>query len=406
VLYRIGAMATEVERRGPADAEAEFSPFRDDVLFRIQRAIGLIPAQGLGVGRRAVFWALVTWLPIAVWAVLTGRALPGSAAEPLMQHYGVHVRCLLAIPIMIIGEAVAHGVALRVIPYFVRSGLVTNTEQPRFVAILRETRRWRDAWRPWVIIAGILAAWTFASPPERDVHELLWAADDPSSRLHLGFGGWWFVYVTRPVFLALILMWLWRLLLVIILMWRVSRLDLALVPTHPDRAGGLGFLEGLPLAFAPLAFATGAVLASRWGHDVVYHGVHVQSLRLPVAAFAALIAILMLTPLFAFRRPLAALRSRALLDYGSLVAEHGRMVRRRWIFGERLSDDGLLSAPELGPVGDTITLYEAVGRTRPAPIGRQTLVLIALPIALPMVPLFAIEVPVKDILLKVVSTLL
>ena len=55
---------------------------RDDLLFRIQRRIGLIPSQGLGVVRRAIFFALLAWLPIVVWAGYTGRALPGVADEP------------------------------------------------------------------------------------------------------------------------------------------------------------------------------------------------------------------------------------------------------------------------------------------------------------------------------------
>jgi hypothetical protein len=34
-----------------------------------------------------------------------------------------------------------------------------------------------------------------------------------------------------------------RLALWFFFLWRVSRLELRLVPTHPDRAGGLGFFE-------------------------------------------------------------------------------------------------------------------------------------------------------------------
>ena len=41
---------------------------RDDLLYRLQRRIGLIPTKGSGIARRAVFWSLFAWLPIAVWA--------------------------------------------------------------------------------------------------------------------------------------------------------------------------------------------------------------------------------------------------------------------------------------------------------------------------------------------------
>jgi hypothetical protein len=35
-------------------------------------------------------------------------------------------------------------------------------------------------------------------------------------------------------------------------LWQVSGLDLSLVPTHPDRVGGLGFLANTVYAFMPL----------------------------------------------------------------------------------------------------------------------------------------------------------
>ena len=57
---------------------------------------------------------------------------------------------------------------------------------------------------------------------------------------------------------------------------------------------------------------------------------------------------------------------------------------------------GLLSAPELGPVADTVSLYNAVDATRPAAIGKRTLFLVVAPILLPMIPLIAIEVPLGD----------
>jgi len=43
-------------------------------------------------------------------------------------------------------------------------------------------------------------------------------------------------------------------------LWQVTRCDLCLVPTHPDRAGGLGFLSLTVVAFAPVRLAHGAPL--------------------------------------------------------------------------------------------------------------------------------------------------
>lgn len=111
-----------------------------------------------------------------------------------------------------------------------------------------------------------------------------------------GFGAWWFLCVGRPIYPALLCCWFWRGALMCLLFGRFAKLNLAIVPSHPDRAGGLGFLERFPKAFMLVVLAMSVVIASRWAHDVVYHGVGIQSLRLPMLAkfVIMLIGILLL----------------------------------------------------------------------------------------------------------------
>ena len=381
--------------------EFELSLIRGDALLRVQRAMGLVPRDGLGVGRRALALALLTWAPIAVWALLQNRALPGPVAEPLLNHFGIHVRCLVAIPLLVIAEGVAHGITTRLIPQFHRAGLVVDADRERFREVLRGIGRLRDATLPWVAIAGLVTAWMLLGESPAATHELVWAGDPVGT----SFGAFWFNWVMRPIFTVLLLAWLWRLLLAFVLCARLSRLPLSLVPTHPDGAGGLGFLEGLPIAFSPVVLALSMVLASRWAHEVAFHEVHVASLRMPMIAFAVVVLVLFLAPLLPWQRVLAAAKRKAELDYGALVARHGRLVRQRWILGEAVGDEPILSAPELGPVADTLALWEAARKMRTIPIGRRSLLAILLPAALPMIPVLAIEIPVKDLLLGLLKTI-
>jgi hypothetical protein len=370
--------------------------------LRAQRAIGLVPEDGLGVGRRALALALSTWAPIATWALLQDRALPGAVDEPLLRHFGIHVRCLVAIPLLVVAEAVSHAVTTRLVPQFLRAGLVAEADRGRFRDVVQGVARLRDRTLPWALIGGLLVAVLFVTPSPAANHELSWAGESSG---RFGFGAFWFDWVMRPVFTVLLLAWLWRLVLAFVLCFRLSRLELVLVPTHPDGAGGLGFLENLPMAFSPVVLALATVLASRWAHDVVYHDVHVASLRLPMIAFGAVMLLVFLLPLLPWLRPLAAAKRRAELEYGALVAEHGRLVRRRWIEREIVGDEPILCAPEIGPVADTIPLYEAARKMRTLPVGRRSLIAILLPAAIPLVGVLAIEIPVKDLLLGLLKTL-
>jgi hypothetical protein len=178
------------------------------------------------------------------------------------------------------------------------------------------------------------------------------------------------------------------------------------VPTHSDGSGGLGFVKDMPKAFSLLAFAVSAVVSSRLAHDVIYHDVSLQSLQAVLVGFVVLVVVICIAPLFALVGPLAAAKRRALLEYGALVGQHGRLVRQRWILGETLADDALLQAQEIGPVADTVALYDAVVRMKPLPFGKSTLLGIAVPTLIPIVALLSTQVPIKEVLKKIVGALL
>jgi hypothetical protein len=387
--------------------ELAFSLVRHDPWFRLQRAIGLIPAGGLGIVRRCLIFALVTWLPIAIWALYWRRAFPGVVGEPLLQHFGVHARCLVAIPLLVVAELVGDMVSSHFVPYFVKSGLVQDDMKSKFIHILRSAERLRDGWYAWVSMLVIMLLMVLIGDKDAThLHELNWADEGDAGNLHLGFGGWWYLFVMRPVFIWLLLAWVWRLVVCLVLLWRVSRLNLHLVPTHPDRAGGLGFLEDIPLIFSPVIFASSAVLASRWGHDVFYHDVDVYSFAIPLGVYVAAMLILFLGPLVVFAPILRRLKRQGLLEYGTLVGQHGRLVKRRWIYQESIPEAPLLQAAELGPVIDTVSMYEVITQIRPAPISKPALLAIVLPAILPMLPVMAIQIPLKDVLFKLLKMLL
>ena len=74
----------------------------------------------------------------------------------------------------------------------------------------------------------------------------------------------------------LLLGWFWRVGLWARFLWLMSRLELKLVPSHPDGAGGLGFLSTSLEAFLPLAFGFGVLGAGPVLNFVVHRGASPQ----------------------------------------------------------------------------------------------------------------------------------
>ena len=205
--------------------------------------------------------------------------------------------------------------------------------------------------------------------------------------------------------MALLLAWLWRLLLVVILFARIGRLDLSLVLTHPDRAGGLDFVQALPGAFAPVSLALSAVIAALWGTRHCLPRGHAASAetsshclrgyqRIPVPVTTADAGARIVCR--------QAAGTPGLRRAGRRARAHGA---RRWILREPVADPTLLEAAEIGPVADTAAIYGAVNAMRLAPIGMRAMLAIVLPIALPMLVAAALQIPLKEIVLKLLKAL-
>ncbi len=383
-----------------------FSPLENDLPSRWQRRLGLMPPQGLATLPRALGLALFAWLPILGWALLQGRALPGTRSEALFAHYGVVVTCVVAIPLLVLCEELAEAMGRRVFPQFVASELVQGAQKTRFEAILHRFGRVREHMLPWLVILSVVAL-VLGAPAPGSLLDLTWARKEGGG---LGFGGLWFLWVARPIYLTLLLAWLWRLLLMVRLCERIARLDLRLVPTHPDRSLGLAFLEELPEGFSLVALSVSSVLSARWAYLLVDQRVSLAELKQPFALFLVLATLLLLSPLLAFAPKLIQARRRALRDYGALVGRHGHLVHQRWIEGRspdsRKPGEAILDAPELGPVADVAVLYESVRASRRSPVSLRALLTVLVPLVIPPLVVLATQIPLQEILLTIGEAIL
>jgi hypothetical protein len=377
---------------------------RGDLLFRFQRKIGLIPENGLGIGRRAVFWSLLAWLPIALWAWQNGYLLPVDGGEPLLAHFGINARLLLAVPLFIVAEGMMHSTLMTLLPRLVSSGVVPPGQLDRLRSALSDIARLRDSVLPWIAIFAALASFFLFSRPSEVPHELSWAKDQADGA-GMGLGVWWYLYVGRTIFLTLLLAWLWRLVLLFMLFKRITGLELSMVPTHPDRCAGLGFVARIPIMFAPVVLGISSVFASGWAHQVVYHDVTIGSLRVEIIAFIVVVPLIFLSPFVSFLGLMLRTKKQGLLDYGDLIGRHGRLVRERWIDGKQVADAPILDAPELGPIADTAAPYELIAKIRPMPLTMGSLFPLVGAAVLPMIVLAALDLPLKTVLTTVLKIL-
>jgi hypothetical protein len=120
--------------------------------------------------------------------------------------------------------------------------------------------------------------------------------------------------VSIPIFQFLATRWAYRLFVWLFLLWRISRLDLKLTPSHPDRAGGLGFLAEAPIALSTLILAFATVLSAHIAARIFYQDATPFGFRYEIVAFVLLQLLAALGPLCAFSPRLVALKRRGRRD--------------------------------------------------------------------------------------------
>jgi hypothetical protein len=143
-----------------------------------------------------------------------------------------------------------------------------------------------------------------------------WYAMLEGAHVHLTLPGYWLSFVRIPIAQFILLRWYLRLVIWFWLLWRVSRLKLRLLPTHPDSAGGLGFLGRSSYAFAPILFAQGVLLSGIIANRLLYEGQNLMSFKMTTVALAGFFVLVILGPLTIFSPQLASTKQRGMREYG------------------------------------------------------------------------------------------
>jgi hypothetical protein len=222
----------------------------------------------------------------------------------------------------------------------------------------------------------------------------------------LTLAGQWYVHVSIPLSQFLLYRWYFRLFVWFLLLWRVSRLDLQLTPTHPDQAGGLGFLAGGPIAFALLILAQSAFLSASIGNRILFQGASLDAFQYEIAAFVVLQILLMLGPLIVFAPTLLALKRRGRREYGVLAARYTREFHAKWIGGAAPPGEPLMGSADIQSLADLANSYQVVQGVRVVPFGRNTIIQVAMAALVPFVPLVLTVVPAAEILKRLLRMLL
>lgn len=400
---------------GAASMSAVFTNESELYLAPGWPAIRLIQSIGVrrkkesqSLAQRIVALVVVTWVPMFLFALLQGQALGPTPRESFLLDFAVYARLFVGLPILVASDVIV-GARLRAAGLqFVRGDFIRPEDIPAFEQAVARLARLRESLMATLVIVGLaaLGAWTLTIEAVNGVGTSGWRSVVLPHGHDLGYSlaALWNHLVAVPVVLFLLYRWLWRILIWTIFLLDVARLDLQLVPTHADKAGGLGFLEVAHESFGGLAFVMSAVISAGAAFRIVYEGANVTSFGFPLVILIAITQLLFLGPLIVFCPALARSRRTALSSYGALVDGYNRAFQKKWVEATP-TDEHLLGSSDIQSLADLGNGFRFVSEMRITPFGRRSVVQLILAVVLPVIPLLLLVVPTTQIvgtLLKLV----
>lgn len=363
-------------------------------LHRVGQRLGLVR----GDTNTIILGLALGWGP---WLVIAGLSQIEGAAIRLLSMALVagHVRLLLVIPLIFICESWVAPRMAACVATIARSGVVPPDVRPTLDGEVARNRRWANWWWPEVVCLLIAVLVDVTGSRLQTYGES--GAYDPA-RDSLAF----FVYlhVGLLVFRFLVFRELWKLALWGWFLWRISRLDLHLIPGHPDRAGGLGSLEGVHERFTPLVAALSVLECAALAESISTGTLAVTAVYPTLALVLILDGVLFLGPLLVFTDKLWAGRTKGVGLYNALAARYVKEFEAKWLEGTSQSEP-LLGTPDLQSLADLANAVSVVKGMRWITAGPRLLTMMTIAVVVPLAPLLLFRYPLAELAQKLFSNL-
>ena len=403
-VFDSGPISGEPAERATAGAAAtdDFSMVLGGPLYQLLLRARVLREPLDLLARRMIVISLLGWLPLLLIATFTGRAWSGSKV-PFLFDIATHVRFLVALPLLILAEWVVHVRFRPLIAQFIARDLIRAEDRPRFRRIIESSFRLRNSTAAEVIL--LIVVFTGGHLIWRHEGSLQAAATWYNDGSHLTLAGKCYAYWSQPLFQFILLRWYFRIFIWARFLWKASRLSLNLMPTHPDRAGGLGFLTGSAHAMMPLLIAQSAVLSGIFANRIFFEGAKLEQFRLEILFLVLFLLAQALGPLIVFGPVLLACQRVGRREYGLLASRYVNAFDKKWVRGEFETGD-LLGSGDVQSLADLGNSLSVIDEMHPFPFSKAAALRVALMTALPLLPLVLTVIPFEQLVDRLFRALL
>jgi hypothetical protein len=386
--------------------EYEFSIIRGGLLDRLLSLLRISKTDKDSTLRKIIFFILITWVPLFVLAAIEGLLWTDALDLPFIREFATHTRLLIAIPLLVIAESVVDEKVKISIGQFSRSGLIKEESKAKFELAKQKADRMSESYIAEAAILLVIVANMLLRISANSIGLTTWAFPESDDLNALSLAGYWAAFISFPIFQFLILRWIWRWIIWHRLLNLISKSDLRLIPTHPDKSGGLGFLGESPLPFSIFAFVLSIIFSSMLAERMLFLNFNLNEHYPLLIVFILICVLINVVPLLSFIKPLSKARIKGINDYHSLIAQHHLNLEVKWIKNQKDKGDEILGNPDFSSAADIVSVYQAVENMTFFPFNIKTMLATVVISLLPLLFALAIQMPLVEILKTLAGFLL
>jgi hypothetical protein len=389
---------------GTADVNEEL--FDGGPITRWERSLGLARSGRTWAAKRTLLAILIGWVPLAILAAAQFLLFADESGKSFFSDIAVHARFLVAVPALIFAEAECIPRLGRIVNHFADTGLIIESDKARFQAAVSSTRRLLASIIGDVVLLGLVYLVVAALALYLSTDAFIPWHRRGSSGSGFSPAGWWHTLVSLPLLLLILFGWLWRVVVWTRFLFLMSRLDLRLIPGHPDRVGGLMFVSLSLRGFRLVSFACGAVVAGSIASRHMREGTQSLDFKNLVIGLLVFLLVLFAGPLTIFIKKLRETERRGFLEYGALARAVGREFEAKWLAQNSIVNEKSLEVPDFSATTDLYAVTANVYALRSLPFTLRDLIgPIGVSALLPFIPLVLLAMPL-DVILRALVKLL
>lgn len=381
----------------PKNKAEDFSLVLGGPLYQLYLRTFLVKPPLDHYKRRIIVISLFAWLPLLILSIISGTAF-GGVKVPFFYDIEIHVRFLIALALFIAAELIVHLRLKVIVSEFAERNIVTSESLAGFNRIIKNCMRLRNSMLielfllVFVLTVGQLVWRNFLS-----LDVATWYAVPVEGKMHFTLPGYWYTFISLPIFQFVMLRWYFRLFIWYRFNWQVSRLPLNLNSLHPDKVGGLGFISNSVYALMPLIIAHTSLVSGMIANRIFHAGATLPEFKLEIAGIIAYLMLLTLMPTIFYIVKIADAKRIGTLRYGTVASEYVNSFRQKWL-NQKNDNDQILGTSDIQSLADLTNSFQVTQEMRLLPFNLRSFLQLIVLSAVPFFPLTLTMFKIEDLI--------